>query len=72
MAQLIKDNPDAFEAEPYAKILDRLETILSEHAPAKVAEVLGQGSRLKKASIFTGFLRLSARDTNGNDGFLRK
>ena len=55
MAQLIKDNPDAFEAEPYAKILDRLGAILSEHAPVKVAEVLGQGSR-HKASIFTGFL----------------
>ena len=52
MAQLIKANPDAFEAEPYAKILDRLRTILSEHAPAKVAEVLGQGNR-HKAVAFT-------------------
>ena len=56
MAQIIKDNPDAFEAEPYAKILERLGAILSENAPAKVAEVLGQSSRQKKASIFTGFL----------------
>jgi putative zinc finger/helix-turn-helix YgiT family protein len=55
MVRVFKENPDALDSDAYKKILDRLGTILSEKAPVKVAEVLGQSSR-QKASVFTGFI----------------
>lgn len=54
MARLVAENPEAIDADTYRKILDHLESLLPERVPAKVAEILGQGSQ-KKASIFTGF-----------------
>jgi putative zinc finger/helix-turn-helix YgiT family protein len=55
MAKIINANPGAFDDQTYLKISERLVGILTEKAPAKVAEVLGQSSQ-KKASIFTGFV----------------
>lgn len=55
MAKIIRDNPGAFDRETYRKIINRLFAILSDNAPKKVAEVLGQSCQ-RKASVFTGFL----------------
>src|ERR1044072_2039503 len=54
MARLIAENPEAIDADTYRRILDRMESLLSEKAPAKIAEVLSQSCH-KNASIFTGF-----------------
>lgn len=61
VARVFVENKDALDKTTYNKIFNRLNTILSEKAPSKVAEVLSQGSYLmqgpplKKASIYTGF-----------------
>lgn len=57
MAHLFLENKEVFDKQTYTKILDRLLVILSEKAPAKVAEVLGQSSSQRKPSIYTGFVK---------------
>lgn len=56
MAKILVANPEALDEQTYGKVCERLRAVLSEKAPAKVAEVLGQSSQYKKASVYTGFV----------------
>lgn len=62
VARLFLENKDSLDKATYKKMLARLNTVLSDKAPAKVAEVLTQRSYLtqgptpRKASLYTGFI----------------
>jgi putative zinc finger/helix-turn-helix YgiT family protein len=62
VARLFLENKDSLDRVTYKKMLGRLNTILSEKAPAKAAEVLCQGSYFmqgpppKKPTLYTGFI----------------